>query len=597
MTAPGTTGTRHGPALVGTGQGPAPEDGYTAWYRQARALSKSPRRAPARRCVRLAVLASYTTDFLADLLPVAADRNGLAVEFAATPFAQLEQVLLAPQPVLGPGDYAVLSGTAEDLTGGVDDVVKRWTSLWNAADLLGVRVLQMGFAPPAVDPYGSTAWRTPQSLSGIAREVNTALAKEAADRAIFIDVEQLAAQVGLDRWEDRRSWYRIRQPYAHDSLPWLACAIADALAADQGLNRRCVVVDLDDTLWGGSIGEVGIDGVRVGTGAGGEPFAAFQTYLRGLADRGVALAVASKNDRDLALQALSEVPGMVLRPAHFAHVSADWRPKSEQVAEIAATLRLGLCSLVFADDNPAEVAQVAAALPEVYSVCLPSQPSLYPAALASVPGLRAGALSDADRGRADSYRGLAAAAELADRSENLADFLRGLDMNGTLRPVSEATLARAAQLTAKTNQFNLTTRRRTQPEILALMRDPSWYLATLSLRDRFADHGEVGLVAAYQQHGTAELDTLLLSCRVIGRTAEQCLLFAASAWARERGCERLIGRYLPTSRNALVRDLYPGFGFTPRPDDGPGMAFVFDLTADPVPTSAYIDLTEDGHAR
>ncbi|MFI1917559.1 HAD-IIIC family phosphatase [Nocardia sp. NPDC020380] len=563
----------------------SPADGYTAWASRAKggeaiAASGIP--------VRIALLATYTTDFLAELIPVAGARAGIAPELVPFPFGQLEQVLLDPQTPLRTGDYAVLCGTHHDVLGSVDETVRRWTALWDAADRRGIRVVQLGFVPPAVDSYGAAAWRTESSRSGLVRAVNARLAESAADRVRFVDTEQLAAQIGLRNWDDPRGWFRVRQPFAADSLPWLATAIADAVAADRGLSARCVVVDLDGTLWGGVLGEDGIDGIRIGTGPDGEAFAAFQHYLRGLTERGVLLAVASKNDLDLALKAITEAPGMVLGIEDFACIRADWRPKSEQLQDISTTLRLGLGSLMFVDDNPAECAQVATAHPEVRTLCLPPAPARFPAALAGLPWLHPGTLSAEDFTRQESYRALAAAEELA-AGRSLAEFLDSLDMEAAVEPIEAATVDRAAQLLAKTNQFNPTTRRHNPARVRQLAEDPQWFAATLRLRDRFADHGIVGVLLVRQHDAVAEIDTLLLSCRVIGRTAEDELLAAAAEWALARGCARLTGRYLPTARNALVRELYPSRGFVPEAaSTAENAVFTYKLTTGALPRSPHI---------
>ncbi|WP_405163428.1 HAD-IIIC family phosphatase [Nocardia sp. NBC_01499] len=564
----------------------SPADGYVAWTQRAKALAREPGVPGV--AVRMALLATYTTDFLAELLPLAGARAGLTPELLEFPFGQVEQVLLAPQTPFREGDYVVLAGTHHDVTGTVDETVNRWVGLWDAAARSGVRVVQLGFAPPAVDAYGPAAWHAPQSLSYRVREINARLAEQAAGRVLFVDVEQLAAQVGLRQWEDPRSWYRVRQPYAPDSLPWLASAIADTIAADRGRSARCVVVDLDGTLWGGILGDDGIDGIRVGTGPDGEAFADFQRYLRALTERGVLLAVASKNDRDLALRAIAEAPGMVLRVEDFTYIVADWRPKSEQLQEISDKIRLGLNSFAFVDDNPAECAQVVAAHPEVRALCLPASPAKFAAELAALPWLHPGSLSSEDFTRQRSYQALAAAERTA-TTDNLDEFLAGLEMVATIEPINSTTLDRAAQLIAKTNQFNLTTRRHTQTQVRKMAEDPQWFAATLRLRDRFADHGIVGvLLAEAVGGGTVEIDTLLLSCRVIGRNAENNLLAATAEWALAQGSSRLVGRYLPTARNALVRDLYPGHGFALEAESEQGSVFGYDLSGGALARSPHV---------
>jgi FkbH-like protein len=580
---------------------PDPRAGYHAWHAAARALPGTARDRTVRRRLDVAVLATFSTDLLGELLAVAAARHGLALDLRLPPFGQLEQSLLDPDsPVRrDPPDYAVLGAAWQDLglplegvqtpeqgAAAIARAVGRFTSLWQAAAHGAIRVVQLGVVPPAVDPYAAVSWTSPGSVSALVRAVNAELSDRASGRAVFVDVQRQAADVGLAAWEDPRYWYVGRQPCGLDALPHLATLIAGALAADAGLTRRCVVVDLDNTLWGGVLGDDGIDGVALGEGPRGEAYLAFQRYLRGLRARGIVLAVASKNDRDLVMRALAGHPRMALRPADFAVVVADWRAKSEQLAEVAGRLRLGLSALVFVDDNPAERAQVAAALPEVEVVEMPAQPSSYPAAVAATPGLFAAPALSADATRAGSYAALAAADALAARSDDLGGFLRGLAMSARIEPIDDAALPRVAQLVAKTNQFNLTTRRRSQAELAGLLAGEGWAGWTMQLRDVFADHGVVGVAIAVVDGDAATIDTLILSCRVIGRTAERSLVAAVSRWARQRGCRRLIGERSPTERNRLTADVYPRLGFAA--DPGRPHRFQFDLGQALVPPSPFV---------
>lgn len=547
-----------------------PADGYLRWHRLAGETS-----AGGGETLDVAVLATFTTDLLTELLPLAGCVHGLGLRVRETGFGQVEQALWDPaSPVRAePPRYVVLAGSDADLlpddfSGAgeetaermVTEAVDRWTALWEQARSLRAQVVQLGFAPPAVDPLGARSWHTAGSASAIVHAVNSRLAALATPHVRFVDVARLAAHVGIDRWSDSRSWHRIRQPFAMDALPWLAAAVAEAIATDRGATRRCVVVDLDNTLWGGVAGQDGLDGLVLRDGPAGEAYRDFQRYLRNLSRHGIVLAVCSKNDPETGERAIAETPGMVLRRTDFAAVRCGWEPKSRQLLALAEELRLGLDALVFADDDPAECAEVAGALPEVAVVHLAGGPSTFPAALASVPGLVAGR-STADAGRARSYAALARAAELRGRSRDLAEHLRSLDMTMTVSAIESTVLPRVAELVAKTNQCNLTTRRRTADELASMLAGGAAHGACLRLRDRFGDHGLVGVALTVLDGADAELDTLLLSCRVIGRTAERNLVADAAAWARSRGALRLIGRYVPAARNGLVRDLYGDLGF------------------------------------
>lgn len=542
-----------------------------------------------RRTVRVRVLATWSSDLLVRLLPAAGVAAGIGLEVTQAPYGQVEQELLDATSATHrePPDYVLLVPSADDLALGtlgeqdpeevVSGAVQRWSRLWDAARSAQIRVCQHLFTPPATDPFGVAALQFPDSPSAIVAAVNARL-RASAD-VVLVDCERIAAEHGLRDWRDDRYWFAARQAVSLTALPALARATAAALAADQGLSRRCVVLDLDNTLWDGVVGEDGIDGVGLTASPRGEAFAAFQEHLLMLHRRGIALAVATKNDPDLARQAIAEVPGMRLRPEHLAAVVADWRPKSEQLREVAARLSLGLDSLAFADDNPAERLEVRRALPQVDVIDLPTSPSDYVGALAGRPTLEPGRLTRADRQRNASYAGLRAAAELRERSASLDDFLADLAMVASVRPVDVTLLPRVTQLLQKTNQFNLTTRRRTSQEVAALAADPRWVCLSLSLRDRLADHGIVGVGFTALRGDEAVVDTLLLSCRVIGRTAERLLLRELGRAAAERGCRTLVGCYRATDRNTLVAGLYPQLGFAP---DGPAdgeQRYVLPLSA------------------
>lgn len=572
--------------------------GYQAWVTAAKALAEASDFAPRRR-IRTAYLATYTTDLLFEILPLAAALHGIALDIVTTPFGQIEQSLLGPEPMLAGEqvDYVFFAAAWQDLglihgrsTASAEaDAIQRWSGLWNAASQLGARAIQMGFVPPAADPYGLSANIVEGSVTAAVRRINAALAEHAQATATFVDTETAAAQGGLLHWESPRHWYTSRMPCALDALPELAMLIAGALAEDCGLTRRCVVVDLDNTLWGGVLGEEGPQGVILGEGARGEAFVQFQHYLLGLRARGIALAVASKNDLAAVQEIFRTNPAMVLREEDFGCIVADWRPKSEQIAHIAQTLRLGYSSIVFVDDNPAEVEQVRSVHPDIEAIALPGQASSYVATLAASPSLFVSKVSSSDSLRAASYEGLRRAKELAKETHSLDEFLTSLDMAGTLESL-EATLPRAAQLVAKTNQFNLTGMRRTQAELALLLDDASYHGLTLRLRDRFADHGVIGLILLQKRGQDAYIDTLLLSCRVIGRTAEHMLVGAAAAWARSRECTELVGSYRPSDRNELVAELYPQLGF--RSDDiaiDGSRSFRLDLEAEAIPASPFIE--------
>jgi FkbH-like protein len=546
---------------------------------------------PSKREVRLAVLCTYEGAELCEQLRIACLALEVEPEIYLAPYGHLEQEVLDEGSRLSSfgATHVLIAATASDLAfpelgEDAEQLLaaesRRWGSLWQRirADS-GARVIQHAFVVPDETPLGHLSMRLPASRISLVRELNRRLAQSAGDEVLMVDCERLAARVGKRNWLDPRLWHGARRPVAHEALPLLARETAAVLAADCGLAARCLVLDLDNTLWGGVVGEDGIDAIAIGEGPDGEAYAAFQEYVRALGRRGVVLAVASKNDREDARRPFSEKPGMRLKLEDFTVFVADWRRKPDQLTEIADTLGLGLDALVFADDNPAECAEVTAALPDVTVVCLDTPASERVRKLDASVRLETSALAPEDRARRRSYAARAQAAELRAGADSLQDFWRSLQMRARVRPLDESSLERAAQLIQKTNQFNLTLRRHPREQVERLAGDPKAICRTLELEDRFASHGLIGLaiaLASPQDKETAVIDTLLLSCRVIGRTAERHMLSHLSAAAIARGFRRMRGVYVAGPRNALVADMYPRLGFVACEDE---RCWLYDLAA------------------
>ncbi|MBB5953681.1 FkbH-like protein [Saccharothrix tamanrassetensis] len=575
-------------------------DGDYRWFnRAARLLATAARHGwtPAyRREARLAVLSTYETAELGELLAVACAVHGLRLDVHLPPFGQVEQQLLgsADELVAFAPTHVLLAPSTHDLSlpelvdrpeAVVDEVVARWTGAWRRVLESGARPVQHLFVVPDSAVLGNLALGTPRSRSNVVREINRRLADAATRRHVLVvDVDRIAADIGKSTWSDHRIWYATRQPASYDGLAATARGTGAVLAADAGLGCKCLVLDLDGSVWGGVVGDVGWDGVEVGPGVRGEAFRAFQDFLAGVREAGVLLAVSSKNDEATAREPFERNPHMRLRLEDFSAFVADWRPKSEQVRDIVEALGISPEDVVLLDDNPAECLEVGQRLPGVGTVPLTGPVADFPRLVASSVLLEPVYRTDEDATRAASYAARDRAEVLRAEAASLPEFWRSLEMTARVRPVSERTVQRAAQLSRRTNQFNLTLRRRSPAEIDALGRDPDWICLTLALADRFADHGIVGLcLAGPAADGELPVDTLVLSCRVIGRTAEHHLLAALSRHAAERGIRRLRGHYVPGPRNALVADLYDRLGFRRDGDD-----WCLDLTGAPPIDSPHI---------
>jgi FkbH-like protein len=546
---------------------------------------------PASRRASLAVLGSYTTSQLPPLLRLTALRRGVLLDVRESAYGQYRQEIIDPGSALysQPPDIVLLAVHEGDLAlpdlsidpeADVEAEVARWVGLWRMiSERSQARVVQHNFAVRPESPFGHLSRRAPGTRAAMVRRVNDRLGEEAGSGVSIVDCDHLSGVVGKRRWFDDVYWHVSKQAVSLDSLPELARHTAAVLAADLGLSRKCIVLDLDNTLWGGVVGEDGVAGLRLGDGAVGEAYAAFQEFLLRLNERGVLLAVCSKNDDAEARRVFEQHPEMRLRLDDIAVFVATWQAKADNLRTIASRLGLGLDALVFVDDNPAERDMVRQLVAEVEVVTLPPDPAHYVWALADSLLLEPAWLTLDDARRAEQYRARAQAADLQARTDGIEDFYRSLEMRAELGPFDDLHLPRIAQLVAKTNQFNLTGRRHGLPELRAIMTDPDRIGFYLRLRDRFADHGLVSVLIAERRGDDLDIDTFLMSCRVIGRTVEAEMLAELCGQAERLGCRTLSGTYVPSARNGMAADVFSRFGFERIGTDGPSVRWGYDLAA------------------
>ena len=543
-----------------------------------------------RRSLKVGLVSTWTTKAFAPLLRLAAARSGLALEIFEPDFGQYFNETLNPAAelhargcdvvILAPDHRALgVRAFSDTPREDVEAEIARWSSVWDAVRRTASPiVLQLGFAAPGTDPLGHLASGLDGSRRSMIAAINQGLAHAAAAADVgFVDTQLLAARFGMDAWFDDRGWYMAKMPYAPEALPVMARHTVAALAARLGYSRRCVVLDLDNTLWGGVIGDDGLEGIVLGGGTAGEAYQDFQVALKELTGRGIVLAVASKNDPEVALRPFREHPEMILKEDDIAAFVANWGPKSESIRAIADTLSLGLDSFVFLDDNPYERAEVRRALPQVDVPLLPEDATGYRRALEAYPYFEPAAFTAADRDRAGQYRARSQAEALKTSAGSLEDYQASLNMVAQLGRIDGVNMARVVQLINKTNQFNLTTLRRNQAELESFLARDGAHGFWVRLSDKFADHGLIAVVLAEVKDdgkgGDAlKVDTLLMSCRVLGRGVEALIMAELGRIAADAGARAVIGHYRPSGRNGMVADLYPRLGFaaagSPAPDGG-----------------------------
>jgi FkbH-like protein len=453
---------------------------------------------------------------------------------------------------------------------------------------------------PSRTAFGVLDGQSEDGQSGLIRHINSELRQIAAThRGVYVlDYDALVARYGIEHWHDERKWVMVRMPISAAHLLPMAREWMRFLMPLSGRIAKAIAVDLDNTLWGGIIGEDGMTGIKISPEHPGAAYQALQRALLDLSRRGILLAICSKNNLDDAMEALDKHPGMLLRPKDFAAMRINWGDKSQSLREIAQELNIGLDALAFLDDNPFEREQVRAALPEVTVIDISQNPSDYAAIVRDCPVFERLTLSAEDQQRTVMYAEQRQRADAEQGFQSKEDFFRFLEQEAELNPVTDLNLARIAQLTQKTNQFNLTTRRYSEAQIAEMSKQPGWNLLSIRVRDRFGDHGLVGVAIAHDNGEQCELDTFLLSCRVIGRTVETALLAHIAKSASERGCKQLTGWFLPTKKNAPARDFYRQHEFNLVEENEKGSLWSLDLTRQQVAFPDWVKLVSPngGHA-
>ena len=530
--------------------------------------------------IRLAVLGSSTLTHLLPPIRVGGLRRGLWVKIYEASYGQYLQELSDPSSALHEfkPDAILFAFDARHVLRGVDaaagaaqaeaalhETTAHIAQCWQLArEAFRCPVIQQTVLPLATTLLGNNEHRLPGSRRNAASQINANL-REMADAAgvDLLAVDLWAAEDGIAAWHAPVYWHRAKQEISQVAAPFYGDLVARILAARQGRSAKCLVLDLDNTLWGGVIGDDGLDGIVLGQGnALGEAFVELQLYARDLAKRGVILAVVSKNDVENAIAPFDEHPEMALKRNDIACFVANWDDKATNLRRVAAELNIGIDSLVFVDDNPFERNLVRQELPEVAVPEVPDDPAFIPAMLADAGYFESLAVTDEDRERTSQYQANLARQALQEQSTDLGGYLRGLEMDLVWRRFDKVGLQRTVQLINKTNQFNLTTQRYTEEDVLGIMDNSRAYGLQLRLLDRFGDNGIIAIIIGRMlDEEDLLIDTWLMSCRVLGRQVEEATLILTSRHAKALGARRLIGLYRPTAKNGMVREHYKKLGF------------------------------------
>jgi FkbH-like protein len=561
---------------------------------------------------RLAILRSYTVEPMVPLLRATAFVAGIDLSVQLSEFNayvqeivdrdsrlytfQPDAVILAVQTRdLAPDlwrDFSQMS--AEQVQTSCSRVVsefRTWVRTFRSHSL--AHLILHNYEQPGMPVRGLVDDQSSSSQHAAIERINRELRDLAGENTgvYLLDYDALVARHGRLHWHDERKWLTVRLPMAAQNTHHLVKEWMRFLHPLTGRVAKALVVDLDNTLWGGVIGEDGMSGIKLG---GEYPGAAYQELQRALLDlhcRGILLAICSKNNLEDAQEALRSHPGMLLAPKHFAALRINWTDKAQNLREIAEELNIGVEALAFLDDNPIERQQVRSQLPEVSVIDLPADPMAFARIVRECPVFERLTLSAEDQQRGTYYQAQREREELEQAIPSREDFYRSLEQEAEIAPLTKATLARISQLANKTNQFNLTTRRYTEAQLLEMVASGNFRCFSLRVKDRFGDNGLVGVAITKDADGACEIDTLLMSCRVIGRTVETAFLSFLAGDALQRGANCLEGWFLPTKANAPAKDFYPSHGFAKVKEESGGSLWSLDLTAASLPCPEWVRLT------
>ncbi|MDR1105824.1 MAG: HAD-IIIC family phosphatase [Treponema sp.] len=533
--------------------------------------------------VKAALLGDTATQFLAATLRGTAVERGFRLELFEAEFNQIERQIMDPESEFHAfgADYAVIFQSTHKLLCHYDKLAPEKQAALADERIDFIRLLCTSFPGriiycnyPEIDDtvFGGFACKIENSFVWQTRKLNYELMKLARDSAgLFIcDLAALQNKLGRDAMFDASIYTASEMILSLDSVPWVASRIMDVICAAQGQIKKCLILDLDNTLWGGVIGDDGIENIQLGHDLGiGKVFAEFQGWIRKLKNRGIILAVCSKNNENTAKEPFEKHPEMVLKLEDISVFMANWDNKADNIRRIQSILNIGFDSMVFLDDNPVERAMVRENIPGITVPELPADPADYLEYLYGLNLFETVSVSAEDAERTRQYRAEARRVSAQTAFADEGEFLMSLEMVSETKDFDAFNIPRAAQLSQRSNQFNLRTIRYTEADAARLAADSRYKNWCFTLRDKFGDNGLICVIILEKQDAqTLFIDTWLMSCRVLKRGMEQFTLNTIAAWAREAGFKRLIGEYIPTAKNKMVESHYPGLGFEPLPCEG-----------------------------
>lgn len=527
--------------------------------------------------IKIGIISNSTTDLMVPSLISTALRYGISLKVIEAEFNQIAQEAFSKNSTFSNhkldfilmaidyrglslskkiGDKNLSNKNIEDCFLYIKSIIESLRSKFDA------QIIFQNIANIPESPFGSFEGRLQGTLYSLILNLNRRLDGLISNNIFLLDVENISLNIGLLNWHDPTLWNLGKLSFSQQYLPIYAEYVCRILAARLGKSRRCLILDLDNTLWGGVIGDDGIEGIIIGNGnPTGEAHLNIQKTALELRERGIVLAVSSKNDDKIARQPFKKHPDMLLKEEHIAVFQANWMDKASNIKAIAKTLSLGLESMVFLDDNPAERMQVRRELPDVAVPELPDNPALYARTLLAAGYFESIGFSDEDLKRASYYQDNAKRAEILSQSSDIDGYLKSLDMEINFSSFNKIGRDRIVQLINKSNQFNLTTKRYNEIEIKNFEEDKKFHTCQIRLKDKLGDNGMISVIICKKNTKFWEIDTWLMSCRVLGRKVEIATLQNIIQNAKSNGADKLIGYYNKTERNGLIKDHYKKLGF------------------------------------
>ena len=530
--------------------------------------------------LKVALLGDTATQLLVTSIKGEAVDRGLSLDIFEGEYNQIERQLMDPTSELYEYDAEIIiifqsthklgeyhSSLAIDKQERLaDERLSFITSLCENSSFSTKKIVCFNYPEIEDTVFGSYANKVESSFSFQVRKLNYELMKLASQYTnLFIcDIAGLQNMLGRRFMFAPNVYMTTEMVLSVNALPYVASRVVDIIAAIKGQFKKCLILDLDNTVWGGVIGDDGLEGIELGHGLGiGKAFTEFQMWVKKLKQRGIIICVASKNNEETAREPFEKHPDMVLKLDDIAVFQANWETKVDNIRTIQSVLNIGFDSMVFLDDNPFERNMVRENIPGITVPELPDDPAMYLEYLYSLNLFETASYSNADKDRTKQYQVEAKRVSLSKSFTNEADFLKSLNMVSTVSGFTRFNTPRVAQLSQRSNQFNLRTIRYTEADIESMANDPNVIDLSFTLEDKFGDNGLIAVVIMKQQDvDTLFVDTWFMSCRVLKRGMENFTLNTMAEYAKEKGYKRIIGEYIPTPKNKMVEQHYPNLGFT-----------------------------------